>query len=165
MFIEAKLVPKSYKPLQLEKGMFFSTIKDNTIQIHELTYVPRDVDIYLELNGYPVELYIVYEGNSNLKEFEILASPEQIGWFDEGDNADLISDITLKQINNIFSNYDGYLAIEMDFESQEPTLYEEKVTIRYIDYDDDEYQNEEEFDKTVREYVWNTYGILLPEKP
>ena len=160
MFIQAKLVPKSYKPLQLEKGMLFSTIKDSTIQIHELTYVPRDIDIYLELNGYPIELYIVYEGNSNLKEFEILASPEQIGWFDQGDEADDISDITIKQINNIFSNYDGYLAIEIDLDS--PTLYDNKVTIRYMDYDNDD---NEDFDQTVREYVWNTYGILLPEKP
>ena len=160
MFIQAKLVPKSYKPLQLEKGMFFSTIKDSTIQIHELTYIPRDIDIYLELNGYPIELYIVYEGNSNLKEFEILASPEQIGWFDEGNDSDELSDITIKQINNIFSNYDGYLAIEIDLDS--PTLYDNKVTIRYMDYDNDD---NEDFDQTVREYVWNTYGILLPEKP
>ena len=162
MFIQAKLVPKSYKPLQLEKGMLFSTIKDGTIQIHELTYVPRDTDIYLELNGYPVELYIVYEGNSNLKEFEVLATPEQIGWFDEGSNSDEISDITIKQINNIFSNYDGYLALEIDFQSQEPTLYDNKVTIRYVDYDDDEI--DEEFDEKVRAYVWNTYQIILPDK-
>lgn len=160
MFIEAKLVPKSYKPLQLEKGMFFSTIKDSTIQIHELTYIPRDIDIYLELNGYPIELYIVYEGNSNLKEFEILASPEQIGWFDEGNDSDELSDITIKQINNIFSNYEGYLAIEIDIDS--PTLYDDKVTIRYMDYDNDD---NEDFDHKVRDYVWNTYGILLPEKP
>jgi|TARA_R110000868_G_scaffold14285_8_gene66397 hypothetical protein len=163
MFIQAKLVPKSYKPLQLEKGMLFSTIKDSTIQIHELTYVPRDTDIYLELNGYPIELYIVYEGNLNLKEFEILATPEQIGWFDQGNDSDELSDITIKQINNIFSNYDGYLAIEIDFQSQQPNLYDNKVTIRYIDHNDDE-QIDEEFDQKVREYVWNTYGMLLPDK-
>ena len=142
MFIEAKLVPKSYRPLKLEKGMFFVTIKNETIHVHELNFIPKDIDLYVELNGWPIELYIVYEGNPNLNEFEILASPNQIGWFDAGNDADEISDITVKQINTIFSDYDGYLAIEMDQYKEELTFYDNKVTIRYVDQqDDDDAQN------------------------
>lgn len=145
MFIEAKLVPKSYRPLKLEKGMFFVTIKNETIHVHELNFIPKDVDLYVELNGWPIELYIVYEGNPNLNEFEILASPNQIGWFDAGNDADEISDITVKQINTIFSDYEGYLAIEMDYNDDGPTLYDNKVTIRTLDqqedYDDESINN------------------------
>ena len=152
MFIQAKLVPKSYKPLKLERGMLFSTIKHEAvtertcIQVHEITMVPNDVELYTQLNGMPVELYIVFEGNPNLKEFEILATPEQIGWFDQGDEADEISDITIKQINTIFSDYQGYLALEIDHITHEPTLYDGKVTIRYIDENDND-DGWEEFDE------------------
>ena len=142
MFIEAKLVPKSYKPLKLEQGMFFVTIRNDAIHLHTLNFVPKDVELYTQLNGMPVELYIVYEGNPNLNEMEVLASPDQIGWFDKGNDSDELSDITIKQINTIFSDYDGYLAIEMDYDNDAPTLYDNKVTIRTLDhqeeYDDDD---------------------------
>lgn len=151
MFIQAKLVPKSYKPLKLEKGMFFVTIKKEAvterahIHLHTLNFVPRDVELYTQLNGMPVELYIVYEGNPNLKEFEILATPEQIGWFDQGEYSDEISDITIRQINTIFSDHQGYLTIEFDHITNQPTLYDNKVTIRYVDDDSDE--DDDEFDE------------------
>jgi hypothetical protein len=148
MFIQAKLVPKSYKPLKLEQGMFFVTIKNNAIHLHTLNFVPRDVEVYTQLNGMPVELYIVFEGNPNLKEFEILATPEQIGWFDDGEYSDEISDITIRQINKIFSDHQGYLSIEFDHITNQPTLYDNKVTIRYVDDedndDDDEFEEYEQ---------------------
>ena len=141
MFIEAKLIPKSYKPLKLEKGMLFVTIQNEAIHLHEMTMVPKDVELYTQLNGWPVELYILYEGNPNLNEMEILAKPEQIGWFDKGNDSDEISDITVKQINTIFSDYDGYLAIEIGSDG-EPTLYDDKVTIRTLD-EQEEYNEED----------------------
>jgi len=144
MFIQAKLVPKSYKPLKLEQGMFFVTIKNNAIHLHTLNFVPRDVEVYTQLNGMPVELYIVFEGNPNLKEFEILAKPEQIGWFDDGDYSDEISDITIKQINKIFSDHQGYLSIEFDHVTNQPTLYDNKVTIRYVDEDENDWEDFDE---------------------
>jgi len=146
MFIQAKLVPKSYKPLKLEQGMFFVTIKNNAIHLHTLNFVPRDVELYTQLNGMPVELYIVFEGNPNLKEFEILATPEQIGWFDDGEYSDEISDITIKQINKIFSDHQGYLFIEFDHITNQPTLYDNKVTIRYVD-DEDNDNDDDEFEE------------------
>ena len=148
MFIQAKLVPKSYKPLKLEQGMFFVTIKNNAIHLHTLNFVPRDVETYSQLNGWPIELYIVFEGNPNLKEFEVLAKPEQIGWFDDGEYSDEISDITIRQINKIFSDHQGYLTIEFDHITNQPTLYDNKVTIRYVndDSDDDDDDEFEEYD-------------------
>jgi hypothetical protein len=146
MFIQAKLVPKSYKPLRLEQGMFFVTIKNDAIHLHTLNFIPRDVETYSQLNGWPVELYIVFEGNPNLKEFEILATPEQIGWFDDGEYSDEISDITIRQINKIFSDHQGYLAVEFDHITNQPTLYDNKVTIRYVDESEDE-DDWEEFDE------------------
>ena len=148
MFIQAKLVPKSYKPLKLEQGMFFVTIKNNAIHLHTLNFVPRDVETYSQLNGWPIELYIVFEGNPNLKEFEVLATPEQIGWFDNGEFSDEISDITIRQINKIFSDHQGYLTIEFDHITNQPTLYDNKVTIRYVndDSDDDDDDEFEEYD-------------------
>jgi len=146
MFIQAKLVPKSYKPLKLEQGMFFVTIKNNAIHLHTLNFVPRDVETYSQLNGWPVELYIVFEGNPNLKEFEILATPEQIGWFDDGEYSDEISDITIRQINKIFSDHQGYLFIEFDHITNQPTLYDNKVTIRYVD-DEDNDDDDDEFEE------------------
>lgn len=137
MFIQAKLVPKSYKPLKLEQGMFFVTIKkemgEGYIHLHTLNFIPRDLEVYTQFNGMPVELYIVFEGNPNLKEFEVLATPEQIGWFDDGEESDEISDITIRQINKIFSDHQGYLSIEFDHITNKPTLYDNKVTIRYVD--------------------------------
>jgi hypothetical protein len=143
MFIQAKLVSKSYKPLKLEQGMFFVTIRNDAIHLHTLNFVPKDVELYTQLNGMPVELYIVFEGNPNLKEFEILATPEQIGWFDQGEYSDEISDITIKQINKIFSDHQGYLTIEFDHIINKPILYDNKVTIRYVD----ESEDLEEFDE------------------
>ena len=146
MFIQAKLVPKSYKPLKLEQGMFFVTIKNNAIHLHTLNFVPRDVETYSQLNGWPIELYIVFEGNPNLKEFEVLATPEQIGWFDNGEFSDEISDITIRQINKIFSDHQGYLTIEFDHIINKPTLYDNKVTIRYVDDDSDD-DDDDEFEE------------------
>ena len=147
MFIQAKLVPKSYKPLKLEQGMFFVTIKNNAIHLHTLNFVPRDVETYSQLNGWPIELYIVFEGNPNLKEFEVLATPEQIGWFDDGEFSDEISDITIRQINKIFSDHQGYLTIEFDHITNQPTLYDNKVTIRYVDNDSDDDDEFEEYEQ------------------
>ena len=147
MFIQAKLVPKSYKPLKLEQGMFFVTIKNNAIHLHTLNFVPRDVETYSQLNGGPIELYIVFEGNPNLKEFEVLATPEQIGWFDDGEFSDEISDITIRQINKIFSDHQGYLTIEFDHITNQPTLYDNKVTIRYVDNDSDDDDEFEEYEQ------------------
>ena len=113
MYLECQLVFKSYKPLNLEKGMFFITEMMGSSLIMQIEQVPRNQEEFISENGYPVEPYIV---DISTEDDSIVATPEQIGWFDEGDHSDELSDISVKNIN-----------------------YENKVTIRLPQpYDDDD---------------------------
>lgn len=143
MYLECILVFKSYKPLKLEKGMFFITYSMGVNVIRQITEIPKDMDEFVSINGYPVEPFIIDAGNPNLHNGTILATPDQIGWFDEGDHSDELSDITVKNINDILEHYDGWVDLEM-VETEEggeyvPVLYNNKVTIRFPQepYDED----------------------------
>lgn len=146
MYLECQLVFKSYKPLRLEKGMFFLTDVPGGHAIRELTEVPRNEEEFVQLNGYPVEPYVVDIGNPNLNEEIIIATPEQIGWFDEGEHSDELSDISVKNINDILEHFEGWIDVEMqETEDGEyiPLLYNNKITIRLPeDYDDDEWDDD-----------------------
>jgi hypothetical protein len=169
MFTQAKLILQSYKPLKLEKGMLFLAMHHGQISVYELGYdihTEEQTETYVQLNGYPVEPYIYLQGNPNVpEETSLMAEPDQIGWFDEDEDSDELHDITLRELNNILEN-DGWCEIEVmeenldDDEAQEdyvrvvPTLLENKVTIRYIQWaEEDEYIDEEEEDDDVEE--WN----------
>jgi hypothetical protein len=155
MYEKASLVFKSYMPMQLEKGMLFlSWIKD-VPYIRSLENVPFDEDEYIFQNGYPVEPYVIYYGNPNLNEEYILAGPEEIGWFDEGEHSEYISDISVKHYNTIIQDYESEIELEIDANDEEsvrPMLYEGKITIRYPreeefveeDDDDSEYTESDE---------------------
>jgi len=104
MHITGKLIFKSYKPLRLERGMLFLVRQNKDMVIFQLTVMPIDVDAYLQLNGYPVDPYIILEGNKNLDEDYIIAYPHQIGWWDVGEQSDELYDITSKEINQILDN-------------------------------------------------------------
>lgn len=141
MYIECQLVFKSYKPLTLEKGMLFLTTLNGINQIRQITEVPHNQEEFTSINGYPVEPYIMDIGNVNLKEEIIIATPEQIGWFDEGDHSDELSDISITNINQILEQFDGWIDVEVE-ETEDgeyvPLLYNNKITIRLPeDYDDD----------------------------
>lgn len=146
-YIEAQLVTKSYKPLHLEPGMLFVNklhhgTRREEVEIFALNRVPFDEESFILQNGHPIQLYIMDdEGN-------ILATPEQIGWFDEGDDVDELRDISLKEINIILNDFDETIDLEIhDVEEEDeeiyPVVYEGKVIIRYVqEYDDDD---EEEY--------------------
>jgi len=169
MFTLAKLVFKSYMPKQLEKGMWFvSKQKDlvygrvyEYLQIHELTHIPQDMDSYIAINGAPVEPYIVQPTQNPDDKEEILATPEQIGWWDEGEDSDDLEDLTVQIINTYIygeDGEDGDIALEM-FESEDEegihrnvVFFHNKVTIRHVTFvdehqwkDDDE-EEEEDWD-------------------
>lgn len=148
MYIEAQMVFKSYAPLKLEKGMLFLISEGRDFQIRQLDFIPQDQDEYLKINGYPVEPYIIEMGNPNLKEEVVLATPEQIGWFDEGEWSDELCDIEIKHYNRILEGYDGWVLIEMmetedDEDELTPVIYNNKVTIAYADLED-EYDEEDD---------------------
>lgn len=154
MYLECQLVFKSYKPLKLEKGMFFISYVSGSHVIRELKEVPRDEEEFVTINGYPVEPYIVEPGNPNLNNEEIIATPEQIGWFDEGDHSDELSDITINNINDILEHFNGWIDVEMieteDGEDYIPLLYNNKVTIRMPqDYDNDDWDDDIDNDNLI----------------
>jgi len=170
MFTLAKLVFKSYMPKQLEKGMWFiSKQKDivygniyEYLQIHELQHVPQDMDSYIAVNGAPVEPYIVMPMLNPDSPEEILATPDQIGWWDEGDSSDDLEDLTVKIINEYIygeNGENGDIALEVfDSEDEEGihrnvVFFNNKVTIRHVTFvdehdweEDDEEEDEEDWD-------------------
>lgn len=138
MYLEAKLVFQHYVPEDYSSMLFLALGKDHTPCVYSIENL-RDPEKYIELNGYPVKPYIIYEGNPNLSNStEILAQPEQIGWFDEGPDSDHIMDIELKHFNNILEFDNGHVLIEIDDDTEDVVLFENKVTLLYIDSIDDE---------------------------
>jgi hypothetical protein len=170
MFTLAKLVFKSYMPLQLEKGMWFASKQKDIVygkvyeylKIYELTHVPQDMDSYIAINGAPVEPYIVMPMLNPDSPEEILATPDQIGWWDEGDSSDDLEDLTVKIINEYIygeNGENGDIALEVfDSEDEEGihrnvVFFHDKVTIRHVTFvdehdweEDDEEEDEEDWD-------------------
>jgi len=138
---ECQLVFKNYIVDAIKPGMLYLTfVHPIGWQITKIEKAPLDSKLYILDNGYPVEPYIVDIGDPNLPEEEILAVPSQIGWMDEGDHVDELTDIEIKHINTILDKYDGWLFIETD-EDGEPILFMDKVTLSYaddIEEDDDD---------------------------
>ena len=146
MYKEAQLVFRSYMPDNgLKKGMLFLTRLSNEPHVYELNTLPSNKDEFIKINGYPVEPYIIDEGNPNIyNDGVVYAHPHQIGWFDEGDHSDELYDIEIRNMNKIVSEYDGWVYIEVDDEGF-PILYDDKVTISYADVEED-YEMDEDAD-------------------
>ena len=151
MFIEAKLVFQSYIPRKLEEGMLFlrktsmRKLKTNIeyYQVFELKDIPRDIDSYVAINGWPVEPHIYSITSNPDAAANILAKPEVIGWWDdepgviyeEGDEGTL-RDIEVKDFNYVLENYEGSIDIEVELSINEdgeeiaiPIIYMDKVTL------------------------------------
>ena len=164
MFTLAKLVLKSYMPLQLEKGMWFKKEHSdvllgrvyNYFTIYELKELPNDMHEYMSMNGAPVEPYIVMPTQNKDDKEEILATPDQIGWWDQGDTADDLEDITVEIINAYVygeDGDDGYIALEVfDSEDEEGihrnvVFFHDKVTIRHVTFvDEHEYDDDDDYE-------------------
>lgn len=145
MYIDAELVLKSYKPLELEEGMFFvnKIVRTDDIELFILEEIPDDEETFLVKHGYPIELYVIqHELLNNIETPILLATPEQIGWWD-GDDSDEFTEITIEEINNIISQFTGLLEIYIDDETDAPLLVENKVVLKYLT-DEEEYEDEEE---------------------
>lgn len=162
MFIEAKLVLQSYMPDKLEKGMWFMGLRKKIPIVYELTHDilnQQEQSNYIELNGFPVQPFIYLIGNPNITDDDdLFCTPEQIGWFDEGDNSEDLSDITIKEINNILEYDDGMIYIDAEIvetseESDEqpeeaivPYIMEGKCIVRYHGNDEEEDDDDDEYD-------------------
>jgi hypothetical protein len=120
MYVRARLIMQSYKPLKLEKGMLFIGMQKAIPSVFPMLHVPlnkNEEELYLQLNGYPVEPHIIIQGNPNVPEetYTIAQGWNQIGWFDEGDHTDELTSLTHQHINDILMN-DGWLEIEIEEE-------------------------------------------------
>ena len=158
MYLECMLVFKNYKPLQLEKGMFFI---NSSYVMRELTEIPRNQEEFIAQNGYPIELYVIDPGNPNEDDGYILAKPEQIGWFDEGEHSDELSDITIKNINDIIEHFEGWIDVQME-ETEEgdfvPVLHDDKIIIRMPQpYDDDDWDDDSD-DEPNDDQIFNNFN-------
>lgn len=131
-----KLIFKSYMPKKLEKGMLFLVRQHKEMVIFQMQHVPLDMESYVQLNGYPVEPYIIYPGNPNIADDGfIIAHPHQIGWWDAGEHTDDLYDITAKEINEILDN-DGWVDVEVEEEDDIeglpiPILLQDKVILSH----------------------------------
>ena len=147
MYIDAELVLKSYKPLELEEGMFFvnKIVRTNAVELFILEEIPDDEETFLVTHGYPIELYVIqHELLNNTETPIILATPEQIGWWDD-DDSDEFTEISLEKINNIISQFTGLLEIYIDEETNAPLLVENKVVLKYLT--DEEWEDWEDWEK------------------
>jgi hypothetical protein len=154
MYHIGRLVTKSYVPDDLEPGLLFYVGGKFIV----LDHIPYDEDKFYEEHGFPVELYIIDEGNPNLNDGFVIAYPDEIGWFDAGDHTDDLEDITIDHLNQILQD-DGYVQIELeeysidddecqeDCEEYEPLLMDGKVVIRLLsdDSEEEEYEEREDF--------------------
>jgi hypothetical protein len=95
------------------------------IELFELEEIPEDPDAFMSRHGVPVELAIIDEDG------DLLASHDEIGWWDEGEHTDELRDITLDDINYILRELDGYVDIEYD-EDEGIVFMEDKVVLSLV---------------------------------
>jgi hypothetical protein len=113
MWMSAEISLSSYLPDELEEGMLFINrisvgVVEPYIELFELEEVPEDADAFMVKNGAPVEIVIIDD------EGELIASHNEIGWWDDGDDTDEYRDVTLDDINYLLRELDGYVDIEID---------------------------------------------------
>lgn len=146
MYQLAKLVVINYQPKELEEGMMFAmdvhlrTWDDDIsyLHVHTLDKVPRDQDEYIRRNGFPVHMYLIAQEQANPDVSErILAYPHQIGWFDDGNDTDVLRTIDIDDINNILMN-EGYVMVDVDSYGEPIMEMEQVVLCSHIDDEDDE---------------------------
>jgi hypothetical protein len=144
MWYPAEIAVKSYLPPELEVGMLFVNrisvgVIEPFIELFELEELPENPDAFMSRHGVPVELAIIDESGN------LLASHDEIGWWDEGEHTDELRDITLDDINYLLREFDGYIDIEYD-EDEGITIIEDKVVLSLVPE-----ENDDDWDVTLDE--------------
>jgi hypothetical protein len=101
------------------------------IELFELEEVPEDMDEFMSKNGAPVELVIIDD------EGRVIATHNEIGWWDDGPDTDELRDVTLDDINYILRELDGYVDIEYDEIEDDFVVYEDRIVLSLVPEDDD----------------------------
>ncbi len=138
MWYPAEIAVKSYLPPELEVGMLFTNrisvgVIEPFIELFELEEIPEDPDAFMAKHGCPVELLIIDEDG------DILASHDEIGWWDEGDDVDEYRDITLDDINYLLRELEGYIDIQIEDEEDFFVVFvEDKVVLSLVTEENDD---------------------------
>lgn len=130
MWYPAELTLMSYLPDELETGMLFINrisvgVIEPYIELFELEEIPEDESVFMAKHGAPVKLFIIGE------EEEVLATQDEIGWWDEGEHTDELREVTLDDINYIIRELEGYVDIQIDDEEDfvDPVIMEGRVVL------------------------------------
>jgi hypothetical protein len=139
MWYPAEISLSSYLPDELQEGMLFINrisvgVIEPYIELFELEEIPEDMDEFMSKNGAPVELVIIDD------EGGILASHDEIGWWDEGNDSDEYRNITLDDINYLLRELDGYVDIQVD--EYGVVLVEDTVILSLASEDDSDWELE-----------------------
>jgi hypothetical protein len=135
--MSAEISLSSYLPSELEVGMLFINrisvgVIEPYIELFELEEIPEDPEAFMVKHGAPIELLIIDD------EERIIASHDQIGWWDEGEDSDEYRDVTLDDINYLLRELDGYVDSEVD--EHGVVLIEDRVVLTLApDEDDDDW--------------------------
>jgi len=136
MWYPAEISLSSYLPDELQEGMLFVNrisvgVIEPYIEVFELEEIPEDPDAFMAKHGAPVELVII-DANEH-----VIATHDEIGWWDDGEYTDELRDITLNDINYLLRELDGYIDIEID-EDYGPVIYEGRVVLTVVpdDFED-----------------------------
>ena len=139
MWYPAEIVLMSYLPPELEAGMLFTNrisvgVIEPFIELFELEELPEDPDVFMARYGCPVQMWVI-DGNE-----DVLATPEQIGWWDEGSHTDELRDVTLNEINFLLRECEGTVEIQVEEYDDGDCYYLDDNDEPHINYDysDDE---------------------------
>jgi hypothetical protein len=141
MFIPAEIVLVSYLPDELEVGMLFTNrisvgVIEPYVELFELEEIPEDPDAFMSKHGVPVELRVVDEDDN------ILANHDEIGWWDDGGDSEMLREVTLDDVNYILRELEGYVDIHASYNETdgvyESVLIDDMVVLSLVP--------EEEFD-------------------
>ena len=149
MWYPAEISLSSYLPSELEVGMLFTNrisvgVIDPYVELFELEEIPEDADAFMAKHGAPVELVIIDEDG------KFVASHDEIGWWDDGDDTDEYREVTLDDINYLIREFEGYVDIETD--EYGAFLVEGKVVLTLIGEDYYDYADPDEiWDETLND--------------
>ena len=146
MYVEAKLIFQYYVPDEGQNEfIFFQKNTKGEPYVYSISGI-RDIETFIEINGYPVKPYIMELGNPNIEDDDVvLTQQDQIAWIDDGPQSDSLRDLEIKDMNSIIQDDDFNIMIEIDDETDEIVLYEGKCTVMRVDTFD-QYEEEDDED-------------------
>lgn len=150
-----KLIYNSYIPDQIEAGMLFAvsvTVNEHSyLHVHKLEKLPRNIEKYIQENGYPVKPYLVRAIDSNPDvPPEVVAYPDQIAYYEQDGQ---LFDFTIDDMNYICMEDEGYIALYFDDETDQPVLEDGLVVVTSMDnvWDEEEEEDFSDWDATLED--------------